>query len=297
MAALAVPALAQEKNGTADDHVQSTFVSPAKDLAFAVTVPSDSDTDLYFSLAAPAEVGWVAVGLGSNTMRGSLILMAYLSSSGNDVTFSPRIATGHNEPTFYPDLKVEALKGTGVVDGLLRFSGRCSNCRSWPGGSIDVLSAVQKCIFALGPSGTDGSDHPDAPLRFHSTYGNFALDLVAATGPAGTPTIPQDPDDIGTGATLGRAETNKRDWAAVAHALIMLVAFIGLMPMGVLFLRLGGWVRWHGANQGIVLAFIITGAGLGFHISTRYNRVRKDSVDKGICWPMLTPSKTVEILP
>lgn len=275
MLILVVPALAQAKNGSTDGHVQSTFVSPAGDLAFSITIPSDSDADIYFTLAAPAEVSWVAVGLGSDTMRGALVLMAYLSSSENAVTFSPRLATGHHEPTFYPDLKVEALNGTGLFDGIYHFSGRCGNCRSWPGGGrLDVKSSAQKCIFANGPGGLVGSDRPDAPLRFHSGYGSFAIDLAAATGPAGVPTIPTDPDEVGSGATLGKAKNGKRDWASLAHAVIMVGTFVGVMPMGVLVLRLGGWVRWHGVNQGVALVGVITGAGLGIHISTLYNRVR-----------------------
>lgn len=302
--ASAIPALAQAKNSTTDDHVQSTFVSPAGDLAFGITIPHDSDADIYFTLAAPAGVSWAAVGLGSDTMRGALVLMTYLSSSpssANGVTFSPRLATGHNEPSPYRDLRVETLNGTGVFNGNYYYSGRCSNCRSWPGGRIDVGASAQKCIFATGPGGLVGSDRPDANLRYHTNYGSFAIDLARATGPAGAPVTPTDEDDVGTGATLRGSKHGKQDWAALAHAVIMIGTFVGLMPMGVLVLRLGGWVRWHGVNQGVALILVVTGAGLGFYISTLYNRVGTRRPTAPPCsWTpsdVADPFSTVQIVP
>jgi hypothetical protein len=266
------PARAQANNASTAI-TQSTFVSPAQDLGFGITIPDDSDTDIYFTIAAPAGISWAAIGLGSSGMRGALVLMVYLSQSENGVTFSPRLATGHNEPVAYPDLKVQSLNGTGVFDDIYFFSARCSNCRSWPGGSIDVKSTSQPCIFATGPDGYLGSDDTLAPLRFHQRYGSFALDLVHATGPAAVPVI-SAATNTSVGAPLLSSQDGKRDWTASFHAVIMIGTFVGLLPMGVLLLRVGGWVRWHAANQGLALVTLTVGLGLGIYISTLYNRVR-----------------------
>lgn len=207
-------------------------------------------------------------------MQGALVLMTYMSGSGSSVTFSPRLATGHSEPVYFPELIVETLNGTGVFDDIYYYSGRCANCRSWPGGQIDVKSTSQKFIFATGPDGYATSDDLDAALKFHANYGSFAMDMVHATGPAGIPQI-SAATNVSDGATLTRDEEDKRDWASALHAVIMIGTFVGLMPLGVIILRLGGWVKWHGLNQALSLLGVLIGFGLGVDISLLYNRVSR----------------------
>ncbi|KAK3937408.1 hypothetical protein QBC46DRAFT_392792 [Diplogelasinospora grovesii] len=258
-----------------EKHVQATFVSPAQDLGFGLTVPDDaSSPDLYFTLAAPYGIAWAAVGLGSDTMSGGpLVLMIYIDGSGNNVTFSPRISTGHVEPSVYSGLQVETLNGTGIFDDIYIFSGRCSNCRSWSGGSIDVASTGQKMIYATGPVGFVGSDDGDAPIGYHANYGSFTVDMTQAVGRAEAPVINAATSESSAFVVLGsNAQQGKRDWAAAFHAVIMVLVFVGLMPMGVAMLRIGRWVRWHGINQGVAALGVIVGAGLGIYISRRYNR-------------------------
>jgi hypothetical protein len=96
VALLANPALAKEhgdddddkggssgsssSNSTAGTPGQSTFVSPDKAVAFGFTVPSVQNDDIYFTLRVPIGVSWGAVGLGSETMKGPLVLMIYVCS-------------------------------------------------------------------------------------------------------------------------------------------------------------------------------------------------------------------------
>jgi len=56
-------------------------------------------------------------------------------------------------------------------------------------------------------------------------------------------------------------------------ACIMVLTFVGLMPLGTLILRVLGWTRIHGINQTLASILGITGAGIGIYISTLYNRV------------------------
>lgn len=207
-------------------------------------------------------------------MAGSLILMAYSSSSGKNVTVSPRIATGHSEPVYNPDIKIEALDGTGLVnDARYVFNGRCSNCRSWTGGSIDVTSKNQSFLYATGPDGDINSDSPDASVKMHLTYGNFKLDMVHATSAGAVPVIPTSNSTSSVATTQGLSVEGKRDIAAQIHAVIMVFCFVGLFPFGILVLRLGNWVRWHAVNQGLAMIGVIIGFGLGVHVSSFYNRV------------------------
>jgi hypothetical protein len=53
----------------------------------------------------------------------------------------------------------------------------------------------------------------------------------------------------------------------------MIFAFVGLMPLGTLIVRLLGWSRIHGINQTFASILAIIGAAIGIYISTLYNRV------------------------
>ncbi|KAK9801578.1 hypothetical protein SCARD494_00630 [Seiridium cardinale] len=268
---------AQSTNSTTNTTLPSLFISPSRDVAFALNVPSDSETDLYFSLMLPKSVTWGAIGLGSSKMAGSLILVAYSSSSGKNVTLSPRIASGHSEPVYTSDIEVEALDGTGLSsDTRYIFNGRCSNCRSWNGGSIDVTSKSQSFLYATGPDGDIDSDALDAPLKMHLNYGNFKLDMVHATSSVNAaPAIPISNTTDSVATTQGLSVTGSRDIAAQAHAVIMVFCFVGLFPFGIFVLRLGNWVRWHAVNQGLALIGVVVGFGLGVHTSYFYNRSKK----------------------
>ena len=219
----------------------------------------------------PVGQQWAAIGLGSDKMAGALVLMIYSSSSDKNVTFSPRLAKGHSEPEFYKDLKYETLPGTGFINNTFVYSAVCHNCRSWPGGNLDVTATDQKCIYAAGPGGFVKSNSQKESIKYHSEFGHFTVDMKHATGPAGEPSL--NGDISADGITVGKWAGGKRDWAAIMHAVIMVGCFVGLMPLGVLILRLGEWVRWHGVNQLLALIGVIVGFGLGISISLRYVRV------------------------
>ncbi len=222
----------------------------------------------------PSDISWGAVGLGSDTMAGALVLMAYSSSSGQNVTLSPRVADGHREPVYAADVLVEALPGTGLVNGTtLVYNGRCGNCRSWSGGSIDVGSKTQSMMYATGESGDVRSDDLQYSLGMHYNYGSFAMDMVHATGSGGVPEVVPS-DNLELIATVqGESVEGHKDKVAMIHALVMILCFIGLFPFGTLILRLGNWVRWHAINQGFALVFVIIGFGLGVMTGSTYNRV------------------------
>lgn len=256
-----------------------------------------------------AQVSWAGVGLGSSTMANSpLMLIMYGSSDGKNVTLSPRIAGwGHTEPWHNSDIRVEALAGTGPVNGsgsALVYNGVCRNCRSWatPSGGrngIDVVSRSQAMIYAAGASGAGiASDDPSCPLRVHTNFGSFTMDMVRATsgtardGADGTSLAPQVDLDDSTPELVGTVQgginvSRYREWKGLLHAVIMVLCFIGLLPFGTFLLKLGGWVRAHAAIQGLAAVLVVVGASLGMSIGGLYNRVSflpllGENIDVGI---------------
>ncbi|KAK8109775.1 cellobiose dehydrogenase [Apiospora kogelbergensis] len=242
---------------SSNDTAASVFVSGNDDIAFALNVPNNSATDLYFSIMLPSQRAWGAIGLGSNQMAGALMLVIYAAKDGQNVTVSPRLASGHTEPVFTPDIQIQTLPGTGLFNGssAYLFNGKCTNCRSWSSGG--------------GKNKT---------IDLHYSYGTFTMDMVRATGPAGVPAISQDGKNPGRVGTEERLQVEgKTDRAGTAHAVIMVFVFVGLFPFGTLVLRLGNWVRWHAINQGFGGLLVIIGFGLGAHISKLYNRSKNFS--------------------
>lgn len=204
------------------------------------------------------------------------MFMIYPSSSEKNVTFSPRLATDHTEPEFYPGLDVETLaNATGLMNETTYvYSGVCHNCRTWRGGSLDVNSTTQQFIFATGPGGDQGSDSDQASVKLHYEHGAFTMDMRFATGPAGPAVLNLASTDDNEGSVLvGEPVEGMNDYVALIHAVVMIGCFVGLMPFGILILRLGGWVRWHGLNQGVAMIGVIVGLGLGIKAGTLYNRV------------------------
>ncbi|KAI8948418.1 hypothetical protein F4801DRAFT_458954 [Xylaria longipes] len=257
----------------------SIFVSPQKDLAFALNVPNDtSSSNLYFSMVFSIQTAWVAVGLGASTMGGNpLVLMAYPSASGENVTISPRRCYGHSEPIYDSGINIEAMPGTGLLnDTTFVFNGLCSNCRSWPrNGKIDISSTAQEMAYATGGSSDTRSSNPGESVKIHWSYGSFTMDLVHATGTGGVPEIPPNENITSVGAVQQSATSGYVDKKAILHAVFMILAFVGIWPFGILILRVGGSVRWHGINQAVAFGFVLIGSILGFVISTSYSRSRK----------------------
>jgi len=221
-----------------------------------------------------------AVGMGSDKMENSLIFMIYADSTGKNVTISPRLSYGHVEPSYTSDISVTALSGTGIYNGNMTFNGMCSNCRSWKGGSIDPKNTAGKFIWGTGPSGSLNSNSNNAGIKRHAAYGAFTMDLTKAYGIRGVP-IAATADTAGTVETQDKTD---HDFSAGLHAAVMILTFVGIMPFGVVLLRIFNSVHWHGYNQALSAVFGIGGTFLGIYIGTMYNRVRHLLMTSSNCY-------------
>ena len=234
-------------------------------------------------MSGPSSRNWLAFGFGSE-MAGSLIIMAYRSETKNNVTLSPRHATGYTMPKLYDSATVEVLAGSAVTDDLFIVNGRCQNCRSWDGGSIDVTNPQQSMIYALGDEGDSvHSNNASVNIRQHESMGTFALNLKAATGIAGVPTSTSTNGGNGTltnastnttesTTTVGEAVTT-RGVSSPIHALLMAGSFVIGYPLGVLFLRTLNRVWMHWLMQTLTTFTVVVGSGLGIYISIKHDKV------------------------
>lgn len=205
-------------------------------------------------------------------MAGSLILMIYQSEGRDNVTFSPRIAKGTYEPEVYEDMRWEVLNGTRLEASYMTFSARCTaGCRNWTDGVLDTSSSRQKAIYALGPREGMRSNQLDAWLPMHREYGNFEIDLQRTSNSTGAPVLTNRSKN--EGARLVGSDNYRREWKSTFHAVFMITAVVGLMPIGALMIQLGNWARLHAMNMTLAFIFMIVGAGLGFATSMNYQRV------------------------
>lgn len=211
-------------------------------------------------------------------MPGALFLIIYQNDKGDNVTFSPRMSFGHHEPWFYEALQMEVLEGTGIFDDHMVFVGRCiEHCRSWESGGtnsgyMDTSSNNVDAIYAFGPKEGYGSNKKDAPLKFHQEFGNFQIDVGRTNGYPDPPVLNSTTKNDGASDIIHRKK-NQSDWRSITHAVLMIVGIVGLMPLGVVLLRLGERVRWHGLNQTLALLFVLGGFGAGISTSFYYQRV------------------------
>ena len=205
------------------------------------------------------------------------MLMAYSDSTGKNVTLSPRLSHGHVEPSYSKDFKIQVLGGTKIDAGNYTVNAKCSNCRKWKGGFIDPKNVAAKFNYATGPSGSLKSNSLTANTKRHDLYGAFTMDLTKAVGVAGVPVITLA-DSTGTVQTQDKGDN---DFGPRTHAILMILAFVGFMPLAVLILRVLKSPKWHAITQTASAAVAIIGTGLGIKAGMEYNRVssrQKNSV-------------------
>ncbi|KAF2267855.1 CBD9-like protein [Lojkania enalia] len=156
------------------------------DICFRLNIPESTaasgEGDIFFQISAPSSYEWVALGQGSQ-MSGSNIFVVYTSSSGENVTLSPRLGTGYTMPDFNGNAEVTLLEGSGVTDGTMIANVRCSNCNSWSGNSADFTADSGQFIYGAQTSGGPmNSDDQRARISQHDINEAFNWNWASAKG-------------------------------------------------------------------------------------------------------------------
>jgi hypothetical protein len=202
------------------------------------------------------------------------------------VTLSPRLSSGHSEPSFSREIDCVLQSNTASEDTVVRMGKmryfsvgvHCKNITAFSegDGKLDFANTKQLFLYAWGPSdGSFSSASKSVSIKRHAAYGNFWMDMTKATlSNSAEATIP-------TGASLlstqnadsdGLAESDG-DKIGPAHAAIMLAAFVIMFPLGAILLRFLESVKAHYIIQTMGTFATIVGVGVGIYSSTMYNRV------------------------
>ncbi|CAN9278649.1 unnamed protein product [Alternaria sp. RS040] len=217
-------------------------------------------------------------------MDGSVMWIVYESSDKNGVTLSPRTSDGHVEPSFDNSIDCVLVEGTGYHNGIYQTSGthyysantRCKNVTTFGhgDGKLELSNAKQPFIYAWGPTDdTIASASTSAHIKRHEAYGNFWMDMTKATSnQTSTVNVPNGAV-LSTTNNAGADEKAESDGDKVgpAHAVIMIVAFLVIFPLGAVLLRFLESVKIHGIVQGVGVITAVVGVGLGIYLSTMYN--------------------------
>ncbi|TKA73628.1 hypothetical protein B0A55_07490 [Friedmanniomyces simplex] len=260
---------------------------------FALNV-DQSTSDLYIHMSAPAGNSWMGVGFGSE-MQNSFMFIAYASNNGTGVTLSPRVATGHSEPSYDKDVSCDLiwandlLNGNEVTNGggasTMNLNAVCYNATKWANGALNIgdnASKTQAMIFAVGPGDSHGpnlrSDDLSAGLERHDAYGSFTLDIPHATSKdSATAGVPRPNGGTNNSTyTLSGASASQpkadHDPAPAIHGFIMCLSFLIIFPLGALLLRVLQRVILHAIVQAVGLFLVCCATAGGIVISTQYNR-------------------------
>jgi hypothetical protein len=202
-------------------------------------------------------------------MKDTLMFIMYADSTGKNVTVSPRLSSGNVEPVYTSNVTCTVGPDSGIANGTMTARVLCQNCRTWKGGLIDPTSTAEKFIFGSGPRRSLKSNFATAALQEHSSYGTFTMDLTKAVGEGQFPNV-VSADTVGTVQDSIQSDHN---FLPALHAALMIIAFLGLMPIGLLILRVVDNVRWHGLNQTLSAVVALIGAFVGIYLGTIYNRV------------------------
>ncbi|KAH7091395.1 hypothetical protein FB567DRAFT_589286 [Paraphoma chrysanthemicola] len=270
----------------------STFFLDKTDTQFSINIANDS-SDVYIYFTSPA-YSWVGVGIGGQ-MANSLMFIMYPNGDGNNVTVSPRLGSKNAEPSFLSSINLEILDGTTVTnDSMLVLRAVCRNCLTWPGGKLDKEAKDHPMIYAFGRATALYSDSKSANLKRHFVYGQFTMNMVAATGTGGVPANSSAMNGVEMVGNMVR----DHDRANLAHAIIGCLALFVIWPLNVLFAGFFKNIRIHIGVSVVIMAFLITAYALGISTSSQFNRSKDFKTPHQIfAFIALAPILLISLLP
>ncbi|KAN0103291.1 iron reductase domain protein [Hyaloscypha variabilis] len=270
---------------------QTVTYSPGDEVSYAVNVPASTaengSGDIYFQISGPTTMSWIGFGQGSQ-MKGSNIFMIYANADGTNVTLSPRLGTGEQQPDADTSAEVTLLDGSGISNDMMVANVRCSNCNSWSGGTMSFTDSTSSWIYAYKTGSAIDSDSVSASVSQHSQYGTTTLNLQNAAGGSSSNPFTSTADSTSSNSSSASSSSPSSASTAssssgggggtpgdvnmviMAHAILAPLAFVLFFPMGAMMIRLLSFkgVVWLHAGWMVTTYIIVLGAmGMGVWIA------------------------------
>ena len=254
---------------------------PTPSVCYSLNVPdttaSSGSGDIYFQISAPTSYAWVALGQGTQ-MVGSNIFVMYASSTGDNVTLSPRLTSAYVMPQYDSSAEVTLLYGTGINNGMMTANVKCSNCQKWNGGSADFSGTGNSdWVYAYKVGSAINSDDPNAVISQHDNAEPFTFSLASAQGGSDTNpfngsavTAPDHPTGPPGAPSFGGNLASAQTTLVAVHGGLASVAFIFLFPIGGILIRLAkfhGLIWVHAVLQMVAYALYFVAFGMGMFLS------------------------------
>ncbi|KAJ6014160.1 Alpha/beta hydrolase fold-3 [Penicillium herquei] len=236
-------------------------------LTYSIHIPeataSSGTGPIYFQMNSTRRIEWFALGQGDR-MAGSNMFVVY--TSGNNVTVSPRSGVGHTQPLYNPAAQITVMNGSGVHGVMITANIKCDTCVHWGVASMSPNSSSSSWIWGVRYGAPLKSQSLSANLLEHDVMGIHTVDLKNATGRTSVNPF----DDLVSTSMDADADypfpTAEFRAKKIAHAVLMIFAFVLLFPMAALVLPLSSSsnaLYIHGGLQLCALAISITGLALG----------------------------------
>jgi hypothetical protein len=168
--------------------------------------------------------------------------------------------------------KFNANNGSAFV-----LSAVCRNCTHWSNPPLDLTSTTAPFMWAVGQNsggtGARWSNAPNAPLRSHSIYATFTMNMQQATVSTNPNSDLPDLGNVTNGANGGTRVVTTHDLLSPLHGVAMIIALVIFIPIGALLRTCFKSVKFHLVIVGFVTAFFIIGIVVAFSLSSQFNRV------------------------
>jgi hypothetical protein len=202
------------------------------------------------------------------------------------------LGTGNTEPAYDSAINAYLLNdplqpnhmNANAGDQVL-LSAVCRNCTQHSSPPLDLNSTAAPFMWALGPINTGTSigyyNSPAAPLRLHSMWSLFTVNMQQATVPtnpaSALPLLGTAADGASVSATVGL----QHNFNTAIHGLALIVGLVVIIPIDIVIRLCLRSVKLH--MIGVVGATIlfIAGIALGFVQSPLFLRVRLNSKAAG----------------
>lgn len=212
-------------------------------------------------------------------MADANMFVVYADGTGKNVTLSTRLGKAHVQPTVSDHAEVTLLEGSGVHGGVMTANIRCSNCDSWPGGSMNFGGRQADWIYAAKLGAPLRSDDVQKTLRRHDSSGHFVWPLDEAKGgDEVNPFLTQASMTYQNGGSQGGTWTQQpvnytgssMTRLVAIHGALAVLVFVILFPLGGILIRLANFRGGIWIHVGVqVLAWLasIAAFGLGLYLA------------------------------